>query len=249
MMDKKNFFNLYKIFFAGLALFVLFGSTVVIASPDLENDIKKDLSIYINHLNNGNISGYYDIYNTRKLSEIEKGLFYEKIKNTTNVIEKEKEFFNKFKLKVQITNVEILNRINNNLYLCNLNVKYQARESVDTTKTIKKEEGFIVKILNIEKDKYKILLPFNSMDKDFSETEVFRSIQNIYKENKANLIAQKRLEVESEKSNEVNDVDTDKTNSNIDDSTINNNIDDDTEGNNTNNTNDVNTKEDNNKNE
>ena len=182
IMSKKKFFTIKTLLSFLISLFLLSISCIVIAGPDLEKDIKNDLSVYINYLNDGKISEYYNMYNTRKLTDIEKSLFYEKIKN-----------------------VDILRKINNNIYLCNLSVDYQIREGVDTTKTIKKSDDFILKILYTGKDGYKILLPFNSMDKDFSESEVFTYLEQLYKVKKAKEIEEKRLiEEEKEKQEEIN---------------------------------------------
>lgn len=204
-MSKKKFFTIKTLLSFLISLFLLSISCIVIAGPDLEKDIKNDLSVYINYLNDGKISEYYNMYNTRKLTDIEKSLFYEKIKNTTKIVESELETLQKFKLKVKIKNVDILRKINNNIYLCNLSVDYQIREGVDTTKTIKKSDDFILKILYTGKDGYKILLPFNSMDKDFSESEVFTYLEQLYKVKKAKEIEEKRLiEEEKEKQEEIN---------------------------------------------
>lgn len=203
-MSKKKFFNI-KTFISFIVFTIILSiSAVVIAGPDLEKDIKEDLSKYINHLNKGEISEYYNMYNTRKLNEIEKVSFYEKIKNATKIMNEEQETFKKFKLKVKINNVKILKKINNNLYLCNLIVSYQIREGIDTTKTIKKNEEFIVKVLNVGKDGYKILLPFNAIDKDFSESETFLYLEQLYKDKKAKEIEEKRL-LEEEKESEENE--------------------------------------------
>lgn len=200
-MSKKKLFTIKTFISFLISLFILSLSCIVMAGPDLEKDIKNDLSVYIDNLNNGKISEYYNLYNTRKLTDIEKSLFYDKIRNATKVVESELETLQKFKLKVKIKEVNILRKINHNIYLCNLSVDYQIREGVDTTKTIKKSDEFILKILYAGKDGYKILLPFNSMDKDFSESEVFAHLEQLYKVKKSKEIEEKRLLEEQEKEN------------------------------------------------
>lgn len=200
-MSKKKLFTIKTFVSFLISLFILSLSCIVMAGPDLEKDIKNDLSVYIDNLNNGKISEYYNLYNTRKLTDIEKSLFYDKIRNATKVVESELETLQKFKLKVKIKEVNILRKINHNIYLCNLSVDYQIREGVDTTKTIKKSDEFILKILYAGKDGYKILLPFNSMDKDFSESEVFAHLEQLYKVKKSKEIEEKRLLEEQEKEN------------------------------------------------
>lgn len=200
-MSKKKLFTIKTFISFLISLFILSLSCIVMAGPDLEKDIKNDLSVYIDNLNNGKISEYYNLYNTRKLTDIEKSLFYDKIRNATKVVESELETLQKFKLKVKIKEVNILRKINHNIYLCNLSVDYQIREGIDTTKTIKKSDEFILKILYAGKDGYKILLPFNSMDKDFSESEVFAHLEQLYKVKKSKEIEEKRLLEEQEKEN------------------------------------------------
>lgn len=201
VMSKKKLFTIKTFISFLISLFILSLSCIVMAGPDLEKDIKNDLSVYIDNLNNGKISEYYNLYNTRKLTDIEKSLFYDKIRNATKVVESELETLQKFKLKVKIKEVNILRKINHNIYLCNLSVDYQIREGIDTTKTIKKSDEFILKILYAGKDGYKILLPFNSMDKDFSESEVFAHLEQLYKVKKSKEIEEKRLLEEQEKEN------------------------------------------------
>lgn len=207
-MRKKKLFNIKTITSFVMSLFILSSSCIILASPNLEKNIKSDLSIYVNNLNNGKISEYYNIYNTRKLTDIEKSLFYDKIKNAIKVVDSESETFQKFRLKVKIKKVTILKKVKNNIYLCNLSVDYQVREGIDTTKTIKKSDEFILKILDTGKDGYKVLLPFNSMDKDFSESEVFTYLEQLYKIKKSKEIEEKRLleqqKQEQEKLNENN---------------------------------------------
>lgn len=200
-MSKKKLFTIKTFISFLISLFILSLSCIVMAGPDLEKDIKNDLSVYIDNLNNGKISEYYNLYNTRKLTDIEKSLFYDKIRNATKVVDSELETLQKFKLKVKIKEVNILRKINHNIYLCNLSVDYQIREGIDTTKTIKKSDEFILKILYAGKDGYKILLPFNSMDKDFSESEVFAHLEQLYKVKKSKEIEEKRLLEEQEKEN------------------------------------------------
>lgn len=204
-MSKRKLFNIKTLISFILTLLITFSTIVIMACPDLEKDIKNDLSKYIKYLNNGEISGYYDIYNTRKLNDIEKSLFYEKIKNTTKIVNEQKETFEKFKLKVKINDVNILKKMNNNLYLCNINTTYHIRENIHTTKTIKKTEEHIVKVIYVGQDGYKILLPFNSMDKDFSQTETFMFLEQEYKNNKAKEIEEKRLLEESQKEDSQDD--------------------------------------------
>ena len=198
-MNKSKFFNLKTLISFIAVLTILSLSFVVVACPNLEKDIKKDISKYMSYLNNGEVSEYYSLYNTRKLSDIDKSLFYDKIRNTVKVINAEKETFMKYRMKVKVDKVDILEKMNTNLYLCNLKVTYQIRENINTTKTIKKTEEYIVKVLHTQNDGYKILLPFNSLNKDFSETETFSSIEQIYKNKKAKEIENKRKKDEKEK--------------------------------------------------
>lgn len=223
-MNIKTIKTIKKIITFIVSLFIISISCITIAGPDLEKDIKKDLLIYINHLNNGNISQYYEIYNTRKLTDIEKSLFYDKIKNATKIVNSEKETFKKFKLKVQIEDVKILNKINQNIYLCNIKVYYQIRENINTTKTIKKSDEYILKILDTGTDGYKILLPFNSMDKEFSESNLFVHLEQIYKNKKAKEVEEKRLTQENteeiENIEKANTIDIDANDNNHNDKEI-----------------------------
>lgn len=195
-MSKKKVFNFRVLFSFLFSMIVISASYIVFAGSDLEKDIKNDLTAYANSLNKGEISNYYNIYNTRKLTDIEKSLLYEKIKNTTKIVESEIKTYEKFRFKLKIKDVNILRKINNNLYLCNISVAYQMRENVETTKTIKKTEDYILKILYTGKDGYKILLPFNSKDKDFSGSEIFIYLEQQYKDKKAKEIENERAEQE-----------------------------------------------------
>lgn len=217
-MNIKTIKTIKKINAFIVSLFIISISFIAIVGPDLEKDIKKDLLTYINHLNNGNISQYYEIYNTRKLTDIEKSLFYDKIKNATKIVNSEKETFKKFKLKVQIEDVKILNKINQNIYLCNIKVYYQIRENINTTKTIKKSDEYILKILDTGENGYKILLPFNSMDKEFSESNLFIHLEQLYKDKKAKEVEEKRINKENteDKIQDTNTVDIDKNENNND---------------------------------
>ena len=76
VMSKKKLFTIKTFISFLISLFILSLSCIVMAGPDLEKDIKNDLSVYIDNLNNGKISEYYNLYNTRKLTDIEKSLFY-----------------------------------------------------------------------------------------------------------------------------------------------------------------------------
>ena len=76
-MKKNKFFNIKTLISFIISISIISMISIVIASPDLEKDIKDNLSIYMNYLNNGKISEYYDIYNTRKLNDVEKLTFYE----------------------------------------------------------------------------------------------------------------------------------------------------------------------------
>lgn len=209
-MSKTKYFNIKVIISFFLSILLMSMIAVVIASPDLEKDIKDDLSVYINYLNNGDISEYYNMYNTRKLNDIEKSLFYDKIKDTTKVVENELDTFKKFKLQIKINDVKILRKVNSNIYLCSLDINYKSRENIDTTKTIKKSDKYILKIIYLGKDNgYKILLPFNSIDKDFSTSNIFTYLENLYKNNKAKEIEEQRLlEEEKEKESDANSDDT-----------------------------------------
>lgn len=209
-MSIKKFFNLKTLISFIVTLLLVSFSFVVIAGPNLEKDIKKDISKYINYLNQGKISEYYSLYNTRKLSDIDKSLFYDKIRNTVKIVNAEKDTFLKYRMKVKVDKIDILEKMNDNLYLCNLKVTYQIRENTNTTKTIKKTEEYIVKVLDTKNDGYKILLPFNSLDKDFSETETFLSIEQIYKNKKAKEIEKKRKEKEKEEGISEEDKDKEK---------------------------------------
>ena len=204
-MKKNKFFNIKTLLSFLVSISIISMISIVIASPDLEKDIKDDLSIYINHLNNGKISEYYDIYNTRKLNDVEKLTFYDRIKNSTKVVNAELETFEKFKFKIKIKEVDILRRLNNNTYLCNLKIDYRIRENINTTKTIKKSEDYILKIIYLgAKEGYKILLPFNSLDRDFSQSNFFIYLDNLYKSNKAKEIEEQRLLEEDNKDETIN---------------------------------------------
>ena len=214
-MKKNKFFNIKTLlsFIVSISIISMVG--IVIASPNLEKDIKDDLSIYLNYLNSGKISEYYDIYNTRKLNDVEKLTFYDRIKNATKVVNSELETFEKFKFKIRIKEVNILRRLNNNTYLCNLNVDYRIRENINTTKTIKSSESYILKVIYLgAKEGYKILLPFNSLDRDFSQSNFFTNLDNLYKTNRAKEIEEKRLSEESDKDTNLNDEDSSITSEN-----------------------------------
>lgn len=224
-MSKTKYFNIKVIISFFLSILLMSMIAVVIASPDLEKDIKDDLSVYINYLNNGDISEYYNMYNTRKLNDIEKSLFYDKIKDTTKVVENELDTFKKFKLQIKINDVKILRKVNSNIYLCSLDINYKSRENIDTTKTIKKSDKYILKIIYLGKDNgYKILLPFNSIDKDFSTSNIFTYLENLYKNNKAKEIEEQRLLEEEEEKEKESDANSDDTSISEDDNE--NNIND-----------------------
>ena len=204
-MKKNKFFNIKTLLSFIISISIISMISIVIASPDLEKDIKDNLSIYMNYLNNGKISEYYDIYNTRKLNDVEKLTFYDRIKNSTKVVSAELKTFEKFKFKIKIKDVNILRRLNNNTYLCNLKINYRIRENIDTTKTIKKSEDYILKIIYLgAKEGYKILLPFNSLDRDFSQGNFFVYLDNLYKTNKAKEIEEQRLLEEDSKDETIN---------------------------------------------
>ena len=121
------------------------------------------------------------------------------------VVNAELKTFEKFKFKIKIKDVNILRRLNNNTYLCNLKINYRIRENIDTTKTIKKSEDYILKIIYLgAKEGYKILLPFNSLDRDFSQGNFFVYLDNLYKTNKAKEIEEQRLLEENSKDETIN---------------------------------------------
>lgn len=187
-----------------IVLILIFSALTVISiiTPDIPNEIKKDLTKGINSLCEGNIEDYYNIYNTRKLTEIEKTKFYDKINETQELINKEKELFNKYKLNIQIKDISIIKKIGDNLFLCNLNVNYKSRLSDSTTQTKNVTEDYIVKIIDVGNMDYKILLPFNSMDKDFSSSNIYKSIKEISLDKQSELIKEQREE--NEKLEEMN---------------------------------------------
>lgn len=174
-------------------------TAISIVIPDIPAEIKKDLMKGINSLCEGDIKNYYSIYNTRKLTEIEKTKFYDKITETQEIIDSEKELFNKYKLKIQIKDVSIIKKIGDNLFLCNLNVNYKSRVNDSTTQTKNITENYIVKIIDVGNMDYKILLPFNSMDKDFSSSNIYKSIKEVSLQKQAEIIKKQREEEEKQK--------------------------------------------------
>lgn len=173
-------------------------TVISITTPDISYEIKKDLSKGINSLCNGDAKNYYNIYNTRKLTEIEKTKFYDKISDTQNILDSEKELFKKYNLKIQIKEVSIIDKIGDNLFLCNLNVNHKSRVNDKTTKTINKTEDYIVKIIDVGNMDYKILLPFNSLDKDFSSSDIYKALKESAQNKQAEKIKEQR-ELEEKK--------------------------------------------------
>lgn len=167
-------------------------SVISIMTPNLTKEIKKDLSKGMASLCEGNIKDYYNIYNTRKLTEIDKTKFYDKISTTQEVINSEKDLFKKYKLNVQIKDVAIIEKIGDNLYLCNINVTYKSRKNHKTTETISHTEDYIVKIIDVGNMDYKILLPFNSLDKDFSSGSIYKMLEESASKKQAKKIKEQR---------------------------------------------------------
>lgn len=173
-------------------------TVISLATPNISNEIKKDLSKGLDYLCEGDAKNYYNIYNTRKLTEIEKTKFYEKITSTQEILDSEKELFAKYNLKIQIKDVSVIKKIGDNLFLCNLNVNYKSRVNDTTTQTINKTEDYIVKIIDVGNMDYKILLPFNSLDKDFSSSNLFKVLKESAQKKQAEKIKEQR-ELEEKK--------------------------------------------------
>ena len=167
-------------------------SIVSIATPNLSKEVKKDLTEGVQSLEHGDIKNYYNMYNTRKLTEIGKTKFYEKIRECQDILKSEKDLFEKYRLSIKINDVSIINKIGDNLFLCNINVNYKYRKHHSTTTTIDKTEDFIVKIIDVGEMEYKILLPFNSLDKDFSSSNIYNKLKESHAQKQAEKIKQER---------------------------------------------------------
>ena len=167
-------------------------SIISIMTPNLAKEIKKDLSKGVASLCSGNIKDYYNIYNTRKLTEIDKTKFYEKISSTQEIINSEQELFKKYKLNIQIKDVSIIDKIGDNLFLCNITVNHKSRKNDKTTDVINKTEDYILKIIDVGNMDYKILLPFNSMDKDFSSSNIYKALEESALKKQAEKIKEQR---------------------------------------------------------
>lgn len=187
---RKSIIASFIIVITTLIFIVL--SVISIMTPNLAREIKKDLSKGMASLCEGNIKDYYNIYNTRKLTEIDKTKFYEKISSTQEVINSEKDLFKKYKLNIQIKDVAIIEKIGDNLYLCNINVTYKSRKNHKTTDTSSTTEDYIVKIIDVGNMEYKILLPFNSLDKDFSSGNIYKSLEESSLNKQAKKIKEQR---------------------------------------------------------
>jgi hypothetical protein len=196
---KKNGSLIASIIIIIIAL--LFGSFTIVSAttPDLAKEIKKDISKGIDGLCNADITTYYNIYNTRKLTEIEKTKFYDKISSVKEVIESEKELFLKYKLNIQIKDVVVIDKIGDNLYLCNLTVNYKCRKNPEKTDTMNVTEDYMVKIIDVGNMDYKILLPFNSLDKDFSSGNIFKYLEETMNKKQAEKVKEQREQEEQEK--------------------------------------------------
>lgn len=171
-------------------------SVVSMAIPNLAKEIKKDLNKGVQSLCVGDINQYYNMYNTRKLTEIEKTKFYEKITETQNVVTSEMDLFKKYKLTIKINDVSIIDKIGDNLFLCNINVNYKYRKNHNTTDTVDKTEDYIIKIIDVGDMEYKILLPFNSLDKDFSSSNLYNKLKESEAKKQADKIQKEREEQE-----------------------------------------------------
>lgn len=184
-----------------ITLILTFLSLIVasLGTPNLSKEIKKDIMKGTSSLCKGDIENYYNIYNTRKLTEIEKTKFYERIIETQEIVSAEKELFKKYKLKIQIKDVSIIKKISNNIYLCNINVNYKYRKKHNTTDIFNKTEDYIVKIIDVGNMDYKILLPFNSLDKDFYSGQIFKLLKEENSKKEAEKIKLEREKEEKEK--------------------------------------------------
>lgn len=195
-MKSKSTSIIISLFIVIAILIFLTLSIISIATPNLSKEIAKDLNKGIQSLCVGDIHEYYNMYNTRKLTEIEKTKFYEKITETQEVVDSEMDLFKKYKLTIKINDVSIINKIGDNLFLCNINVNYKYRKSHDTTDTVDKTEDYIIKIIDVGNMDYKILLPFNSLDKDFSSSNLYKKLKDSNTQKQAEKIKKEREEQE-----------------------------------------------------
>lgn len=191
-MKAKSKSIIISLFIVTTILVFLTLSIVSIATPNLSKEIKKDLGKGVQSLCQGDIKNYYNMYNTRKLTEIEKTKFYEKIIETQDVINSEMDLFKKYKLSIQIKDVSIIDKIGDNLFLCNINVNYKYRKKHDTTATIDNTEDYIIKVIDVGNMDYKILLPFNSLDKDFSSSGIYKILKESNAQKEAERIKKER---------------------------------------------------------
>ena len=88
-MKSKNKSIIASLFIVIAVLIFSTLSIVSIATPNLSKEIKKDLTEGVQSLSHGDIKNYYNMYNTRKLTEIEKTKFYEEIKEVQEIIKSE----------------------------------------------------------------------------------------------------------------------------------------------------------------
>ena len=205
-MKSKNKSIIASLFIVIAVLIFSTLSIVSIATPNLSKEIKKDLTEGVQSLSHGDIKNYYNMYNTRKLTEIEKTKFYEEIKEVQEIIKSEMNLFKKYKLSIKINDVSVIDKIRNNLFLCNINVSYKYRKNYDTTSTVDKTEDYIVKIIDVGNMEYKILLPFNSLDKDFSSSTIYKKLKESNDKKQAEKIQKERelkekLELEQKENN------------------------------------------------
>ena len=191
-----------------VSAFLIFStlSVVSLATPNLSKEIKRDLTDGVQSLCHGDIKSYYNMYNTRKLTEIEKTKFYDKITDTQDIVNSEMSLFKKYKLTIKINEVSVMKKIGDNLFLCNLEVNYKFRKNHDTTETIGKTEDYIVKVIDVGNMDYKILLPFNSLDKDFSSSLIYSKLKEADAKKQADKITaerEKQEELEAQNKEEI----------------------------------------------
>lgn len=198
-MKSKRKSILLSLFLIVTVLTFLSLTAASLATPNLAKEIKKDIERGTSGLCKGDIKNYYNIYNTRKLTEIEKTKFYERIIESQDIVNSEKDLFKKYNLKIQIKNVSIIKKINSNMYLCNISVNYRYRKNHNTTDLYNQTEDYIVKIIDVGDMDFKILLPFNSLDKDFYCGHIFKILKEEHHKKEAEKI---KLEREEEKNNQ-----------------------------------------------
>lgn len=202
MFKNKNKIEKSLIFSLTIIVFVLSFASMSLLSlaiPDVEHEIKKDLNNGITQLVKGDAHEYYNLYNTRRLTEIDKSKFYDKIRKTTEILDSEKSLYFKHKFNLKVNKVTVIEKLEDNVFLCGVNATVKYRKDIKSTETLINTSNYILKIIDVGNMDYKILLPFNSLDSDFSQSFVFNELQKSSSKKLALEVKKKREDDEKKK--------------------------------------------------